>query len=198
MIARFWDALFDYGDMLREEKRDKEHETLEDIYDILQRVYDNGLSCERVVKDKKPESDLEKFVLSIKDIIVFHDEQDDSYYYDLDGHHFDRPEEVMNYLVDCRKKLQISAMHKVKKEILEYMITKVKSIDVPEMVGKSYPNTVVKISAKDKLTKDYLYEEFVVKHKSMKAIALETGCSDTTVSKYLEKYGYKTTWKGDK
>lgn len=198
MIAKFWDAIFEYGDLLKAEKRLEEHKFLENVDRMLQKVYDDGISCATVVKGKEPSSDLEKFVLSIRDIIVYHDAQDDSYYYDLDGHHFDTPEEVMNYFVDTRAKLQAKAMYKVKKEMLETILMKISNIPEGALIGKHSPKEVVRVPLKEKLTQAFLFDEFINKGKSMRQIAIEVGCSDSTIDKYLFKYGLKTMMKGDK
>lgn len=191
MIARFWDALFDYGDMLHEQGREDDHKVLEEVYDILQRVYDNGIKSQMVIKDKMPESKLEEFVLSIKDIIVYQDGQDFSYYYDLDGHHFDTPEEVMNYLVAQRLRLQVKAMNKARNEIFKFIERKIDEISIPKVVGKSTPKTVVRTPLQQILTEEFLRKEFVENGRTMEEIAKKVGCSDSTVNKYVKQFGLK-------
>lgn len=191
MIARFWDALFDYGDMLHEQGREDDHKVLEEVYDILQRVYDNGIKSQMVIKDKMPESKLEEFVLSIKDIIVYQDGQDFSYYYDLDGHHFDTPEEVMNYLVAQRLRLQVKAMNKARNEIFKFIEGKIDEISIPKVVGKSTPKTVVRTPLQQILTEEFLRKEFVENGRTMEEIAKKVGCSDSTVNKYVKQFGLK-------
>ncbi len=187
MIAKFWDALFAYGDMLREQGREADHKVIEDVYDILQKAYDNGVSAQVVIRDKTPSSPLEAFVLSIKDITVY--QEGNEFYYDLDGHHFDTPEEVMNYLVNCRYQLQLKAIAKVRREALEFMMSKLNNIEISNIVEKSSPKTVVKAPLSQKLTISYLRKEMIDKGKTAEQVAKMVGCSESTVQRYVMKYG---------
>ena len=188
MISRFWDALFEYGDLLREQGREDDRKVLEEVYTILQTVYDKGTSAQIVIKDKIPQTDLEAFVLSIKDITVYLDRQDNSFYYELDNQHFDSPEEVMNYLLECRTKLQHKAMYKVRKEMIDAIICKIDAVEVPKVVGRTTPKTVQKSPVAEKVTASYLKEE-LEKGKTYEQIAIMAGCSKGTVARLAIKYG---------
>lgn len=193
MIAKFWDALFEYGDMLREQGREDDHKVIEDVDAILQRAYDNGLANARVIKGKVPVDRVEELILTIPDIVVYYDETDDSYFYDLDGHHFDHQDEVVKYLIDTRKSLQCEAMNKVKKELLEYVVDRLHSIKTNEVVGKKSPKTVVEVGEKKSgkrkiLTEEFLRKAYVEEGKSIKEISVEVGVHNSTVKKYLDMY----------
>lgn len=204
MIARFWNALFDYGEEC--EKDSKSYEIYQDICTILQRVYDNGNTNAVIVKGKEPVDKVEEMVLTIPDIMVFHDMTDDTYFYELDGKHFDSADEVIKYLIETRKKLQVQCMKDAQTNILNHIYQWVKKIDKAELIGKETPHRVQEVKdAKEtkkqseingKLTKEYLRKAHVEDGLTIGEIARITHFDRKTIEKKLIQHGLPIAKRG--
>lgn len=127
MIARFWDALFDYADEAKRNKDRTRYEICHEIQNLLQEAYDKGIERRSAIKDYKPGirreklPAIERIVISIPDIEIYRDKNDAKYYFELDGRHFDYPEEVLFYLIDYRSNEAI-------KQIADFRATFLKAV----------------------------------------------------------------------
>lgn len=91
---------------------DAEVRTAREIEDILQKVYDDGNKYRNKVKGFEPQTDLEAAVSTISNIRIYKDSEDLTYFYSLDGRHFDSAREVFDHLKAVRA-------HKVKVEMAD-------------------------------------------------------------------------------
>ena len=141
MIDRFYIALTNYADYLKKKGDTEKLEAVRHCYDLLQRAYDEGNRAKQPVTSLKPKDEIEAFVLSIPDIIVYYDTTDRTYFYELDRQHFDFPREVMNHLIDFRNHQRQWLAGKAKADLLRYISQKIKEIDSKvdcNKVGNNY------------------------------------------------------------
>ena len=110
MIAKFWEALFDYADKVKEEGDETRYEIVHEIEDILQKAYDGGMDNKTMVTDWNPGDKVGKLVGSIPDIEIYKDPNDGKMFWELDGRYFDYPEEVIKYLIEFRSNEAIREM----------------------------------------------------------------------------------------
>ena len=118
MIAKFWEALFDYADKVKEEGDETRYEIVHEIEDILQKVYDEGMEGKTMVLGWNPGDKIGKLVGSIPDIEIYKDPNDGKMFWELDGHYFDYPEEVIKYLIDFRTNEGIREMGRFRGQFL--------------------------------------------------------------------------------
>lgn len=112
MIGKFWDELFRYADKAKADKDEQRYEIVHEIEDILQNAYDLGISSSRVVVGYEGKNEMERLILSIPDIEVFHDDSDGTVWYELTFEYddrtdaarrrFDTPQEIIKYLIQYR------------------------------------------------------------------------------------------------
>lgn len=103
MIATFFDNLFAYADMVKEEKgvESEAYQTVQFIEDMLQKVYDDHTRLARSVTDFKPQTKEQILVFRAGHIEVFEDK--DGYYYEMDGRHFDTLTEIFDAVIEDRE-----------------------------------------------------------------------------------------------
>lgn len=127
MIGRFWDALFDYADSMKEKGDQKAYEVCHDIEDLLQSAYDEGMSCSNVIRNHKPKTRLEALVLSIPDIRVYKDKNDGQIWYELECEdrytrtRYDTPDEVIKKVIEYRTNKLNNSMGEEKTLLLRYI-----------------------------------------------------------------------------
>ena len=171
MLGRLWDDLFAYADELKEEIRKAEKErppfdemSEEDLRYWATLLYDergnNKLDAVRHVEsllteafdeaeafkvriEKEPEDKFEEAVLSIPGLQVFRDPQDKQIFYEMDGRHFDRPEECVKALIKYRNKNRKAAMTQTKKELLTHISEMMDSISLADLDNKK-SSTIIK------------------------------------------------------
>lgn len=119
MIARFWNALFDYADKAKEEGNQLKVDIVHEIEGLLQMAYDGGMDHKSLVTDWHPKDRVGKLVASIPDIEVYRDPHDKKLFWELDGRYFDYPEEVLTYLINFRTDKAIKQMSDYKALFLE-------------------------------------------------------------------------------
>ena len=119
MISKFWDALFDYADKAKAENDMVRYGIIHDVEDLLQEAYDRGMEGKKMVRDYQPKSGIPKMVSMIPDIEIYKDTQDGTMFYELDGKHFDYPEEVIKYLIDFRSGEAVKEMARYRARFLE-------------------------------------------------------------------------------
>lgn len=148
MIAKFWDEIFNLCDEYAEKKNYHDREIVRAVGEKLQKAYDDGIEFAKVIKNKKPENEAEKYVLSIPDIKVYHDNTDDTYFYDLDGKHFDSPEEVLKYMIEYRQLHQEKIVQDVRRETLEFIKRQLKEVQNKTVIENRRCETVVELGLK--------------------------------------------------
>ena len=157
MIGKFWECLFSYADKMKAENRLIELNVVRRIEQMLLEAYDAGLANAVVIKDKKPKNKLEELVLSIPDIVVYYDKNDHSYMYELDaycddgnmhdGHHFDTPEEVIQYLIKVRNVERKHAIGQAKADVYKYIARQIRSIKSND-INDDKPKNIMDIADK--------------------------------------------------
>lgn len=164
MLGRLWDDLFAYADELKEElrKAEKERPMFEDmgeedllywatlLYDervnnkldavrhvesLLTKAFDEAEAF-KVRIEKVPEDKFEEAVLSIPGLQVFRDPQDKQIFYEMDGRHFDRPEECVKALIKYRNRDRKATMTQTKKELLTHISEMMDSISLADLDSK--------------------------------------------------------------
>lgn len=171
MLGRLWDDLFAYADELKEEirKAEKERPMFEDmgrkdlrewaitlyeervknkldavrhVESLLTKAFDEA-EVFKVRIDKEPDDKFEEAVLSIPGLQVFQDPQDKQIFYEMDGRHFDRPEECVKALIKYRNKYRKAAMTQTKRELLTHISEMVYSISLADLDSKK-SSTIIK------------------------------------------------------
>lgn len=140
MIARFWDALFDYADKVKESGDTQAYKIVHDIEDILQKTYNDGMEYKCAVTDWKPKRQIDKLVGSIPDIEVYRDPADEKIFWELDGKYFDYPEEVIKYLIDFRTRKACKEVNKFKALFLQAVHESIKDFRAVDVL--SQPRTI--------------------------------------------------------
>ena len=102
MVPRLMNLLCDLSDYYQDQGSNADRKLVQKVIKLVDRVWHEAQMAKRPVIKKKPESEAEAFVLTIKDIGVYRD-RDGQYMYELDKRHFDTPEEVMQWLVKFRE-----------------------------------------------------------------------------------------------
>ena len=87
-------------------------------------------------------------MLSIPDIKVYHDNTDDTYFYDLDGKHFDSPEEVLKYMIEYRQLHQEKIVQDVRRETLEFIKKQLREVQNKTVIENRRCETVVELGLK--------------------------------------------------
>lgn len=136
MVDMIMQKLFALGDKLKEEGRDEDRKVVHECERIISECFREAESVAVVVKNKKPKGIEEKYVLSIPDIQVYHDMTDDTYYYELDGMHFDKPAEVIKYLISYREKDKRSIRWETKMEFLRMTHKMIEDMDLTSPQNK--------------------------------------------------------------
>lgn len=121
MIARFWDALFEYADKVKKEDKVK-YEAVLEVESILQKAYDGGMDNKSMVTNWNPRDPVGKLVAAIPDIEVYRDPTDNKLFWELDDRFFDYPEEVIRYLIDFRTDKAVREMNKFKGTFLQAVL----------------------------------------------------------------------------
>jgi hypothetical protein len=156
MIGKFWDALFDYADKAKEEGDMRKYEICQEIEDLLQKAYDDGLKCSKVIKSHKPKTKVEELVMSIPDIKVYKDKNDGYIWYELSamngGHEtdrFDYPEEIIKKLIEYRTNRLNSSMGEEKELMLTYISKRLREIrNIKDVLEENGEKTVVMVEGK--------------------------------------------------
>lgn len=138
MIARFWDALFDYADNVKKSGDKERYEIVHDIEDLLQTAYDTGMDRKSAVLGWKPKTSIEKLVASIPDIEVFKDPSDGKLFWELGNRYFDYPEEVIMYLIDFRTNKVTNEINRFKAMFLEAISESVKEFKASSLFGEPH------------------------------------------------------------
>lgn len=127
MIGLIWDKLFAYGDKLHEENKKYERSIVHKCQDLVQEAWDESYKTAKMITDKEPEDEVERLVMSIPGIIVYFDINDETYFYELDGWHFNHPAEVIKYLISSRMDYKGYVQRKARLELLEYIRDEIKA-----------------------------------------------------------------------
>lgn len=132
MIGKLWEELFQYADDL---KAREEWEKLAAVHEIEARLLKAWDSAEHFKSniDKKPKNKLEELVLSIPGLEVFKDPKDKQIFYEMDGRHFDKPEEVIRALIDYRNAGRKQAMTQTKIEIYRHIHKHLKGMALKDL-----------------------------------------------------------------
>ena len=128
MIARFWDALFDYADKAKADGDQLRLDICHEIEDLLQKAYDDGMDNKTMITNYKPKNTLSKLVASIPDIEIYKDPTDGKMFWELDGKYFDYPEEVIKYLINLRSDATIRDMGRFKGTFLEAVLESIEDL----------------------------------------------------------------------
>lgn len=157
MIGRFWDVLFDYADEMKAKGDQKAYEVCHDIEDLLQKAYDEGLSCSNVIKNHKPKTKIEALVQSIPDIIVYKDKNDGQIWYELESEdrytrtRCDTPEEVLEKIISYRTNRLNNSMNEEKTLLLRYISRRLEELrNVREVLERDRAKEVVLIERRKK------------------------------------------------
>ena len=101
MIGRIWEELFRYADDLKAREEWEKYAAVREIEDRLLEIWDDAEHF-KTRTEKEPQNKIEEIVLSIPGLEVFRDPRDKNIFYEMDGRHFDRPEEVIRALIRYR------------------------------------------------------------------------------------------------
>lgn len=151
MIGKFWDMLFDYADKAKADGDKEKYKIVHDIEAMLQTAYDLGVSSSSVIVDYKGRGDMERLILSIPDLRVYHDKTDDTVWYELDfeydehggARRFDTPQEVIKYLIKYRTQSLNRNMGAERAAAIEFMTDRLKKIRLAELYGN--PKEIVEV-----------------------------------------------------
>jgi hypothetical protein len=151
MIGKFWDMLFAYADKAKANGDKERYEIVQEIETMLQTAYDLGVSSSSVIVDYRGRGDMERLILSIPDIRVYHDKTDDTVWYELDFEYeehggtrrFDTPQEVIKYLIQYRAKSLNRNMGAERAAAIEFMTNRLKKITLSEIYGN--PKRIVEV-----------------------------------------------------
>lgn len=143
MINLIYDKLFELGDKLQAEGRTSDRKIVHTCEDLIHEAWVESQSA-RITVNKEPDNKIEEFVLSIPDLIVYFDQLDKTYYYELDDLHFDNPDEVINYLITSRDTYRRNVQMSARKEILKYIVKTIDDINFKSLTLKK-PNGVVNV-----------------------------------------------------
>ena len=143
MISAFWDALFAYADAQIAKNEQERLQAVREIEDILHKVWIDGEDCKQPLTEKPDanakENDIAVLIRKIPGIKMFKDPQDKSIFYELDGWHFDYPQEVFQYLIECRGSLRSEAIRRARKEALEGIERLLRKAKTDDIIGKVSP-----------------------------------------------------------
>lgn len=156
MIGKFFDALFDYADKAKEEGDMRKYEICHEIEDLLQKAYDDGLKCSRVIKNHKPKGKVEELVMSIPDIKVYKDKNDGQIWYELDCEYnkydnarYDYPEEIIKKIIDYRTNRINALMGEEKELMLTYISKRLREIrNIRDVLEENGEKTITMVEGK--------------------------------------------------
>lgn len=144
MINKFWEELFILRDNLKDSHQFTAWNAVGKVEKTLQNVYDDGLKFASVIADKKPDSKVEELVLSIPDIKVYLDNTDHTYFYELDRRHFDYPEEVIEWLITFRTKVETDVMTACKMDMLNAIKTLIENVSQTDVMKRRTVKHVIR------------------------------------------------------
>ena len=132
MIGRFWEEIFKYADYLKDRGEMEKLAAVKVIEDRLVKVWDEKEAFRKRI-EKTPEDRIEEMVLSIPGIGVYIDPGDKQIFYEMDGRHFDKPEEVIKALIEYRQAGRKKAMTHTKIEIFRHMHESLKALGLSDL-----------------------------------------------------------------
>lgn len=166
MIGLIYDKLFKYGDQLKAEGREHDRAIVHECQRLIHEAFYEAEKVARLVEDKEPESMIEKYVLSIPGIQVYHDVIDSVYWYELNGQHFDSPGEVLKYMINVRKP------NKEGKGRAREVVLPTKVIMRPKPENTGLPKAVIQISS----------GKTIAEFESVREASRQTGISQQGIS----------------
>ena len=132
MIGRIWEELFHYADDLKAREEWEKYAAVQEIEDRLLEIWDDAERFKTRI-EKEPQNKLEEIVLSIPGLEVFRDPRDKNIFYEMDGRHFDRPEEVIRALIRYRSAGRKKAMTQTKIEMYKYIHAHLKKMALEDL-----------------------------------------------------------------
>lgn len=132
MIGRIWEELFRYADDLKARKEWEKYVVVREIEDMLLEIWDDAERFKTKI-EKEPQNKIEEIVLSIPGLEVFRDPRDKNIFYEMDGRHFDRPEEVIRALIRYRSAGRKKAMTQTKIEIYKHIHAHLKEMALEDL-----------------------------------------------------------------
>ena len=105
---------------------------VQEIEDRLLKIWDDAERFKTRI-EKEPQNKLEERVLSIPGLEVFRDPRDKKIFYEMDGRHFDRPEEVIRALIRYRSAGRKKAMTQTKIEIYKHIHAHLKKMALEDL-----------------------------------------------------------------
>ena len=120
MIGKIWEEIFSYADDLKARGEEEKLIAVQEIEDRIIRTWDTVEHFKSRI-EKKPKNKMEELVLSIPGLEVYKDPADGQIFYEMDGRHFDKPEEVIRALIEYRSAGRKQAMTQTKIEIYKWI-----------------------------------------------------------------------------
>lgn len=130
MVDAIINKLCELGDKYKAEGRDNDRRIVQECQRIVSQCFFEAEAKAQRIAKYNPKSVEEAYVLTIPDIQIFHDQTDKTYYYELDGVHFDRPAEVIKYLITYREKDKKSIRWETKMEFLRMTHKMIEDMDL--------------------------------------------------------------------
>lgn len=149
MISKFWNVLFKYADGAKEAGDMDKLQTVREIEDLLQQVYDDS-------KNHIKQTELNEkgafgaLMASVPGIKKYVDTSDGEVFYELDNLFFSTPKQVIDYIVECRRTITdlkncMTALRRVSEHV-EGQFTR---FEKNSKAIKKKAKTVKEISGKD-------------------------------------------------
>lgn len=132
MIGRIWEYLFEYADELKERGDEQKLIAVREIEARIIKAWDE-VEVFKIRIDKKPKNKLEEIVFSIPGLEVYKDPKDKQIFYEMDGRHFDKPEEVIRELIRYRSAGRKKAMTQTKIEIYKLLHKQLEQMKVTDL-----------------------------------------------------------------
>ena len=132
MIGRIWEELFRYADDLKAREEWEKYAAVREIEDRLLEIWDDAEHIKTRI-EKEPQNKIEEIVLSIPGLEVFRDPRDKNIFYEMDGRHFDRPEEVIRALIRYRSAGRKKAMTQTKIEKYKHIHAHLKELALEDL-----------------------------------------------------------------
>ena len=132
MIGRIWEELFHYADDLKAREEWEKYAAVQEIEDRLLEIWDDAERFKTRI-EKEPQNKIEEIVLSIPGLEVFRDPRDKNIFYEMDGRHFDRPEEMIRALIRYRSAGRKKAMTQTKIEIYKHIHAHLKEMALEDL-----------------------------------------------------------------
>ena len=127
MVDLIFNKLFAYGDKLHDEGNEHDRKIVHECERLVHEAWKESNAFKSLIQ-KQPDNDVEAIVLSIKGIKVYRDTLDDSYFYELDGNHFDHPNDVVKYLIRIREGERDSVRKAEKRRFLLWIAKNIQTL----------------------------------------------------------------------